>query len=270
MVYQTYPMNATPSSSFSLNVYGEFNSGSRFYPLFANAKVGDISPTRLGFDTILYRPEFIFEGTSSFIRFNTGDGFPPFTTTIYLSSNTLFTGSNLLTMNVNTDPITYTGSIDIYINGILDASASNAIYIRPWNAGPGPNQFGNRGGLPGTLNQLNNAKIQDVFIYNRALTQAEILSNYNALTFSSYPFQSLYTTTYYNSAPNACIGWNTGDRGNYYYINQGAALTIGTTIYALPYPGSPLPLTTNFGGISDGTNYYTLNTSSSIIAVNSC
>lgn len=84
----------------------------------------------------------------------------------------------------------------------------------------------------------------------------------------SFPFQKLYTTNNYNFPPNACIGWNTGDRSNYFYINQGATLTIGTTIYVLPYPGSPIA--GNNGGISDGTNYYTINTSGSITAVNSC
>lgn len=267
MVYQTYPMNATPSSSFSLNVYGEFNSGSLGYPLFANATIGSL----LGWDTILYRPGTdIYSLTASFFSYNTNPGGLPFRTDIILSGTTLFTGTNLLTVNVSTNPTTLTGSIEVYVNGILNASQSNAINIRPFDVGPGNIQFGaGFAGISG-ISTLNNAKIKDVFIYNRQLTQAEILSNYNALIADSYPFRPLYTTTYYNTAENSCIGWNTGDRGNFYYINQSDALTTGTTIYVLPYSGSPLTPGLNTGGISDGTNYYTLNTSGSITAINSC
>lgn len=178
IVYQTYPMNATPSSSFSLNVYGEFNSGSNFYPLFANAFADGN-----GWDFCL-----VPSGSTPYIQYGTTYSMPP--STIYTSINTsltdnsIFTGSNLLTINVNTNAINQTGSIDVYLNGVLQSSSISASYVRRYNDGAGNNQFG-AARISSTNLYLNNSKIKDTMIYNRTLTQSEILQNYNALVTAS-------------------------------------------------------------------------------------
>ena len=179
MVYNTFPMTATPSSSFSLNVFGEFNSGSTYYPLFANANSIDN-----GWDFTLIR-----SGSTPYISYKTtyspGPGQSTFLTidTSLLDTN-IFTGSNQLTINVNTNSTTKTGSIDVYLNGTLNASSISASYIRTFTDGSGNNQFGISYSNSTSYITLNNAKIKDTMIYNRVLTQAEILSNYNALTAS--------------------------------------------------------------------------------------
>lgn len=179
MVYQTYPMTATPSSSFSLNVYGEFNSGSTYYPLFANANSNDG-----GWDFTLIR-----SGSTPYISYKTtySPG-PGISTTAVINTSLLdtniFTGSNLLTINVNTNASTQTGSIDVYLNGVLNASSISASYLRTYTDGFGNNQFGISYSFDTSYITLRNANIKDTMIYNRRLTQPEILSNYNALTSS--------------------------------------------------------------------------------------
>ena len=178
MVYTTYPMTATPSSSFSLNVYGEFNSGSNVYPLFANSNSDD-----LGWDFSLYR-----SGSTPYIAYRTryspgpGASNGVFIATP-LSNTNVFTGSNLLTINVNTNATTFTGSIDVYVNGLLNSSSISQSWVKTFTDGVGNCQFGLSSDFDNYFS-LSNAAIKDTMIYNRALTQGEILSNYNALTSS--------------------------------------------------------------------------------------
>jgi hypothetical protein len=75
---------------------------------------------------------------------------------------------------------TYDGSnMRIYINGILENTTSKAGNI---DIGPGGGLFlGNTNGGAGPSNFYLNGNIYNVQIYNRALTQAEITQNFNAL-----------------------------------------------------------------------------------------
>jgi hypothetical protein len=67
-------------------------------------------------------------------------------------------------------------TVNVYTNAILDTSVTKSFTIAPWNSN-GSNDIGRRGGI----NQnFFNGSLSNIQTYNRALTTAEILQNYNA------------------------------------------------------------------------------------------
>jgi hypothetical protein len=100
-------------------------------------------------------------------------------------------------------------------------------------------------------------------------SQAVCIATTTTTTTTAGPIPVI-TTAYAESAPNGCILWNPpySERVTY-YICPTCSLSIGTIIYN-SYPDSPINPSTTNGGVSDGTNYYTLDLSGSITAINNC
>jgi hypothetical protein len=180
IVYSPYPMNATPSSSYSLQFYGQLYSTSSKYPLLSNSNGSwNMNFVPAGVEDASSNNYIVFaQDTSNFNQF-----LVPFT------GSAMFSGSNLLTINVNSTART----TEVYLNTNLIATGSSTSSLglpKAFNDGVGNNQFGwsraVKSGPGGALIPPNTlyANVKSIAIYGKELTQSEITQNYNALTSS--------------------------------------------------------------------------------------
>jgi hypothetical protein len=181
LAYSPYPINATPSSSYSIQFYGQLNSTSSKYALLDNGYSPNMNIVRAGVEDAGSNNYLVFaQGSNSFNQF-----FLPFT------GSAIFSGSNLITVNVNAAAGVKTAELFLNTQSIASGSSTSSLNLpRDFNDGAGPNQFGasnlEKAGPGGALIPpvALFANVKSVAIYGKELTQSEIIQNYNALTSS--------------------------------------------------------------------------------------
>jgi hypothetical protein len=187
------PVNATPTGSFTLQYYGTINFDSENRDYFCKNSFED------GWDTVATPyPEIVYRPVAG--------------SDISLDGPIDGAVVKLITTTYNID-----GTCELYIDDTLIVSKSSL--IEPFNSGSAiPFTFGYN---PQSDGNYFKGTFKDIILYNRILTEAEVIYNYTALS------PSIGTTTTTTAGPglvtNGLTIWNkfNGVTGSVWYDNSG-------------------------------------------------